>query len=95
MAQIQALLQGVRGAGRVQRLEREKEMQAEQLRMMEERMIEQELTEEELAVLEDELDPAKRIRGAGGEQGGSGARARMAAGAEGGVEPTSARGGGR
>jgi phage shock protein A len=43
----------------VQRLEREKEMQAEQLRMMEERMIDQELTEEELDVMQDELERAR------------------------------------
>ena len=43
----------------VRKLERDKEMQAEQLRMMEERMIDQELTEEELAALEEELDRAR------------------------------------
>ena len=43
----------------VRQLERDKEMQAEQLRMMEERMIDQELTEEELAALEEELERAR------------------------------------
>ena len=46
-----------RGASRaremVRKLERDKEMQAEQLRMMEERMIDHELTEEELAAMEE------------------------------------------
>ena len=60
MAQIRVLLEE-RSAARaeVQRLEREKEMQAEQLRMMEERMIDQELDEEELGELEDELERAR------------------------------------
>jgi len=60
MAQIRTLLEE-RSAARaeVQRLERERVMQTEQLRMMEERMADQELTEEELAAAEDELARAR------------------------------------
>ena len=43
----------------VRKLERDKEMQAEQLRMMEERMIDHELTEEELAGMEEALARAR------------------------------------
>ena len=43
----------------VRKLERDKEMQAEQLRMMEERMIDHELTEEELAAMEEALARAR------------------------------------
>jgi hypothetical protein len=88
MAQIRTLLEE-RSAARaeVQRLERERVMQTEQLRMMEERMADQELTEEELAAAEDELARA----GGGGSaecvQGVAGAGARVAAGADRGVEP--------
>jgi hypothetical protein len=60
IAQIRTLLEE-RGVARaeVQRLEREKVMQAEQLRMMEERMIDQELTEEDWVAAEDELARAR------------------------------------